>query len=197
MTTTTKRAVAIATRVAEKDKGNGKSGKSIGDGNKEGDLEEEGNGKQQQYQNDDDRDNSNNNHNNNDNSNEYKKNDIDADDDDIDNNKNSKNNSVAAAASCGWQQWGRAISRGNSKSFNENPEIIKKTMNKDNRYSHVIPLDILICLLSSYLRHTTQTMVIKEGKNPHLCYNASTTKKSTDIVMNQRQKLFYAPYCIV
>ncbi len=30
-----------------------------------------------------------------------------------------------------------------------------------------------------------QTMVLKEGKNPHLCYNASTTKKPTDIVMNQ------------
>ncbi len=29
------------------------------------------------------------------------------------------------------------------------------------------------------------TMVLKEGKNPCLCYNASTTKKPTDIVMNQ------------
>ena len=77
------------------------------------------------------------------------------------------------------------VLRGNSKSFNENPEIVKKTMNKEDRYSHVVPLDILICLLSPYLRHTMQTMVIKEGKNPHLCYNASTTKKPTDIVMNQ------------
>jgi hypothetical protein len=40
------------------------------------------------------------------------------------------------------------ISSGNSKSFNKNPAIIKKKMNKDDRYSHVIPLDILICLLS-------------------------------------------------
>ncbi len=58
-------------------------------------------------------------------------------------------------------------------------------MNKEDRYSHVVFLDILICLLSPYLRHTMQTMVLKEGKNPHLCYNASTTKKPTDIVMNQ------------
>jgi hypothetical protein len=28
-------------------------------------------------------------------------------------------------------------------------------------------------------------MVIKEGKNPCLCYDASRTKKPTDIVMNQ------------
>ncbi len=77
------------------------------------------------------------------------------------------------------------ILRGNSKSFNKNPEIVKKTMNKEDRYSHVVPLDILICLLSPYLRRTMQTIVLKKGKNPHLCYNASTTKKPTDIIMNQ------------
>ncbi len=77
------------------------------------------------------------------------------------------------------------ILRGNSKSFNENPEIVKKTMNKEDRYSHVAPLDILICLLSPYLRHTMQTMVLKEGKTPQLHYDASTTKKPTDILMNQ------------
>jgi hypothetical protein len=77
------------------------------------------------------------------------------------------------------------ISRGDSKSFNKNPEIVKKTMNKEDRYSHVVPLDILICLLPPYLRHAMQTMVIKEGRNPCLCYDPSTTKKPTDIVMNQ------------
>jgi hypothetical protein len=76
------------------------------------------------------------------------------------------------------------MSRGNSKSFNYNPEIVKKTINKEDWYSHVVPLEIPICLLSPYLRHTTQTMVIKEDKNPHLCYDASTMRRSTDIVMN-------------
>jgi hypothetical protein len=59
-----------------------------------------------------------------------------------------------------------------------------QTMNMEDRYSHVAPLDILICLLSPYLRHTTQTMVLKEGKNPCLCCDASTTKKPTDIIIN-------------
>jgi hypothetical protein len=77
------------------------------------------------------------------------------------------------------------ITRGNSKSFNENSELVKKTMNKEDRYSHVPPLDILICLLSPYLRHTTQTIVLKEGKNPCLCCGASITKKPADIIMNQ------------
>jgi hypothetical protein len=77
------------------------------------------------------------------------------------------------------------ILRGNSKSFNKNPETVKITMNKEDRYRHVVPLDILICLLSPYLRHTMQTMVIKEGKNQCLYYDASTTKKPNDIIMNQ------------
>jgi hypothetical protein len=42
MTTAMKR--AMATRVAGKDEGNGKSGRSDGDGNKESDFEREGDG---------------------------------------------------------------------------------------------------------------------------------------------------------
>ena len=33
------------------------------------------------------------------------------------------------------------IQRGNSKSFNKNPELVLKTMNKEDRYIHVLPLD--------------------------------------------------------
>ncbi len=58
-------------------------------------------------------------------------------------------------------------------------------MNKKDRYSQVVPLVILICLLLPYLRHTTQTMVIKKVKNPYLFYNASTMRKQTNIIMNQ------------
>ncbi len=79
----------------------------------------------------------------------------------------------------------KMISRGNSKSFNKNPDIVKKTMNKEDRYIHVIPMDALICLLSPYLCHTNQTMLLRENNNPHLCYNATTTRKPTDIVINQ------------
>ena len=76
------------------------------------------------------------------------------------------------------------ISRGNSKSFNKNLDIVKKTMNKEDRYSSVVPINALICLLSPYLQHTAQTMVLKEDKCSRLCFNATTTQKN-DIVMNQ------------
>jgi hypothetical protein len=38
-------------------------------------------------------------------------------------------------------------------------------MNNEDRYSHLVPMDQLLCTLSPYLRHTTQSIVIKDGKN--------------------------------
>jgi hypothetical protein len=77
------------------------------------------------------------------------------------------------------------IQRGNSKSFNDNTALVLKTMNKEDRYSHLIPLDKIMCRFSPYCCHTTQTMVIKVGKSDHLCWDGSTIIKHTDIVMNQ------------
>ena len=37
------------------------------------------------------------------------------------------------------------IRRGNSKSFDEHPELIKKAMNKEDRYSHLVPINEDIC----------------------------------------------------
>ncbi len=58
-------------------------------------------------------------------------------------------------------------------------------MNKEDQYSHLIPLDEIMCCFSPYCCHTTQTMVIKVGKNDRLCWDGSTTIKPTDIVMSQ------------
>jgi hypothetical protein len=77
------------------------------------------------------------------------------------------------------------IKHGNSKSFNDNTTLVLKTMNKEDRYSHLIPLDEIMCCFSPYCRHTTQTMVIKVGKNDRLCWDGLTTIKPTDKVMNQ------------
>jgi hypothetical protein len=76
------------------------------------------------------------------------------------------------------------IDQGNSKSFNANTALVLKTMNKEDRYSHLIPLDESMCCFSPYCCHTTQTMVIKAGKNNRLCWDGSTTIKPTNIDMN-------------
>jgi hypothetical protein len=77
------------------------------------------------------------------------------------------------------------IKRGNSNSFNENQALVLKTMNKEERYSHILPMDELLCTVSPHCRHTTQTLVIKAGKNDRLAFDASTTRLPTDIVLNQ------------
>jgi hypothetical protein len=77
------------------------------------------------------------------------------------------------------------ISCGNLKSFVENPQLVQKTMNKEDRYSHLVPMDPLLCKLSPYLCHTTQSNVIKDGKNNCIVWDGSTVTRPTDIVMNQ------------
>ena len=77
------------------------------------------------------------------------------------------------------------IEQGNSKIFNDNPKLFLKTMNKEERYSHLLPLHKLICKFSPYCHHTTQTLVIKASKNGQLCYNGTTTRLPTDIIINQ------------
>ncbi len=87
----------------------------------------------------------------------------------------------------------KMIKHGNSKNFNDNTALVLKTMNKEDRYSHLILLDEIMCHFSPYCRHTTQTMVIKAEKNDHLCWDGSTTIKPTDIVMNQVTPLLVRP----
>ena len=77
------------------------------------------------------------------------------------------------------------ISRGNSKTFKSSQALVRKTMNKEDRYSHLVPMDPILCKLSPYLRHTTQSIVIKEGKNDRIVWDGSTVLKPSDIVMNQ------------
>ncbi len=53
------------------------------------------------------------------------------------------------------------VSRGNSKNFVENFQLVQKTMIKEDRYSHLVPMDSLPCKLSPYLCHTTHSIIIK------------------------------------
>jgi hypothetical protein len=77
------------------------------------------------------------------------------------------------------------ISCGNSKSFVENPQLVQNTMNKEDHYSHLVPMDPLLCKLYPYLCHTMQSIIIKDGKNNCIVWDRSTVTQPTDIVMNQ------------
>jgi hypothetical protein len=58
-------------------------------------------------------------------------------------------------------------------------------MNKEDRYSHLVPMDLLLCTLSPYLHHTMQSIVIKDGKNDRIVWDGSAVTQLTDIVINQ------------
>jgi hypothetical protein len=56
------------------------------------------------------------------------------------------------------------LKRGNLKTFKDDPDLIKKAMNKEDQYSHLVPINKDICRASAYCHRTTQTVVIKPGK---------------------------------
>jgi hypothetical protein len=77
------------------------------------------------------------------------------------------------------------ISHGNLKSFVENPQLVQKTVNKENGYNHRLPMDPLLCKLAPCLCHTMQSIVIKDGTNDCIVWDGSTVTRPTNIVMNQ------------
>ena len=77
------------------------------------------------------------------------------------------------------------INHENSKSFTNNPKLVIKTMNKEDRHSHFIPLQADIVKFSPYCRHTMQTLVIKPGKSDRVCWDASTKYGPEEVVLNE------------
>jgi hypothetical protein len=58
-------------------------------------------------------------------------------------------------------------------------------MNKEDCYSHLVLMDLLLCKLSSCLHHTMQSIVIKDRWNNCIVWDGLTVTQPTDIVMNQ------------
>ena len=53
----------------------------------------------------------------------------------------------------------KMIQRGNQKSVLDHPEVIAKIINKEDRYSHMIPFHNWTCTLGPHLRHNSQGIV--------------------------------------
>ena len=47
----------------------------------------------------------------------------------------------------------RMLRQRNSKNFNDNADLVRKAMNKEDQYSHLLPINEDICRASAYLRH--------------------------------------------
>ena len=77
----------------------------------------------------------------------------------------------------------KLIDRGNQKSFEERPEVVNKTLNKEEKYSHVIALKYWIVYASAFCRHNMQGMNMK--KTPRVVWDQSTKLDPSDVVLNE------------
>ncbi len=77
------------------------------------------------------------------------------------------------------------LKRRNLKTFKDNPDLIKKAINKKDQYSHLVLINEDICRASAYCHTTTQTVVIKPGKADQIAWDGSAVFYPMDIVMNQ------------
>jgi hypothetical protein len=76
------------------------------------------------------------------------------------------------------------IQKGNQATIKLHPEVVTKTMNKEDRHSHLLPIKLWVLHFSPWCRHTIQSMQIKPGKNPRVIFDASTKSHPHKIVLN-------------
>jgi len=76
------------------------------------------------------------------------------------------------------------IQKSNQATFKMNPEIVTKTITKEDKHSHVLPVKLWVLHFSPWCRHTAQGMQIKPGKNPHVIFDASTKGHPHKVVLN-------------
>ncbi len=75
--------------------------------------------------------------------------------------------------------------KGNQATFKMYPEIVTKTMNKEDRHSHLLPVKLWVLHFSPWCRHTVQGMQVKPGKNPRVIFDASTKSHPHKVVLNE------------
>jgi hypothetical protein len=69
------------------------------------------------------------------------------------------------------------------------PEVVTKTMNKEEQNSHLIPVKLWVLHCSPYAQSTAQGMQIKPGKNPRIIWDVSTKTSPDQIVLNEQTSI--------
>ena len=76
------------------------------------------------------------------------------------------------------------LERGNCPSVENNKKKVMKTMNKEDKNSHLIPVSQIFCRFSPYIQHVPQTMNTKKEDDIRLCWNGSKMYDPDDTPMN-------------
>ena len=74
----------------------------------------------------------------------------------------------------------KMIQRGNQKSVLDYPRLVDNIFNREDRYSHVIPLHDWVYTLGPHLRHNSQGIVDMKRQ----VWDGSTKRSRTAVVMN-------------
>lgn len=77
------------------------------------------------------------------------------------------------------------VRRGNHPAVRQHQQIVDKTLAKEVRYSHLIPLPRWMCTCSAYGHHVPQNILIKPGKKPRLIWDGKTKKFYYEITTNE------------
>ncbi len=77
------------------------------------------------------------------------------------------------------------IEKVNQATFKTYPEIVTKTMNKEDRHSRMLQVKLWVLHFSAWCRATVQGMQVKPGKNPRIIFDASTKSYPHRVILNE------------
>ena len=72
------------------------------------------------------------------------------------------------------------IERGNQNSVLDNPDLVNKILDKEDRYSHLVPLHDWVCRLDPHLWHKSQDIIDLK----RLIWDKSTNISALNLVLN-------------
>lgn len=76
------------------------------------------------------------------------------------------------------------INRGNQKSLDEHMDLVVDTMNKEEKNSHIVPVNDYFCRFSPNCQHIPQGLNQRKGKL-RLITDGSTKQLADDIILNE------------
>jgi hypothetical protein len=75
------------------------------------------------------------------------------------------------------------LCRGNGSSLNMNPEVVVKTMNKEDKNSHVIPVSLIFIWFTASAHHVAQTLNMKKLA-ARMCWDGTNKDHPDDWAVN-------------
>jgi hypothetical protein len=76
------------------------------------------------------------------------------------------------------------VCKGNQAMFKMHPEVIAKTMNREDRHSHQLLVKLLVLYFPLWCCHTAQGILIKPGKSRFIIFDASLKEDPHEVVLN-------------